>query len=643
MRIKVADVIFGTLLSKVDDRDICLASFNVLALLSDEAAGEIVESGCLETLANVTERYPNDAAICGLWCGIILNLFKSYKPFHDEMIDPQASESFETLKAVYKTHSRDPQVCDAMGQIIMEFSNDGYFVESRKPLAAELLTLLLTSLSADTSLSHSVCPPMAELLSFLGAGLDVNSYALLVAATQARAGFLDDLLPALTVLMRASEMKDPSLIAHASELGIGQVVVTLLHNYAEDSAVVDVCLALASNVLTNNNTLYPEFVQLGFVELAVASIRKHGASAPSICTRGLDALLVLSMNPSAIQAFISSNGTPLLFEIMQSPIASELIMQNVWGICSWIASNNSSIVLAAAGGGNVILGLFETYIRDKICTERGSVTLMYLAQSCPEMSSVITTPQAISLFANVLGTYMDNQAVCVQMAFLFSKIVDILDGSGIENCLYQLLSIAYRHSENKTIVECVCATLKRIALSDIKYSRSPSALSSSNWASSLGEVLEKNGNTPDICRCVIDALATLTRIQDPANFRSLLTHVRTFVVVFGNNSSDLAIAQCASELLKNIIPSENALQILAGTTETIPAIKAVLDASGQDKVVFLNCSYVLKVLVESVVQLYQSFVQFGCATTYYNLYAMFKTSDPATAAEGSWIEKYISH
>lgn len=644
MQIKIVDSIFATLVSNINVKDICLASFNIIALLSDEAATDIIELECIETLASVTEIHENDPNICGLWCGIVLNLFKNSPSFHDLMLDPsKGTEGFETLKYIYKTHNKDHQVCDAIGQIILEFFNDGYFIESRKALAGELLGIMLQSLSADATLSHSLCPAMAELLTFLGTGLDVNGYALLVAVVNAQAGFLDDLLPALTVLMRVSEMKEPNIISHASELGISRVVVTMLHNYAEDSAVVEVCLALASNVLTSNISLCDEFVQLRFVELAISSIRKHGASVPSICTYGLDALLVMSMNASAIQSFISSNGTPLLFEIMRSPIASELIMRNVWGICSWVAKRNGSIVLAGAGGGEVILGLFETYVRDQVSAERGSVTLMYLVQSCPEMSSIITTPQAISLFANALGMYMDNQSICAQISFLFSKIVDILDGSGIENCVYQLLSVVFKHGENKTIVECVCATLKRVILSDIAHSRPTSTLSGSNWGSNLGGVLEKNFNSLDICRSVIDALETLTRIQDPANFRSLLAYIRTFVIIFGNYRSDLTIVQCASGVLKNIIMSENALQMLAGTTETIPAIKAVLEASGQDKIVFLNCSYVLSVLVENVPQLYQMFVQDGCATIYYNLYAMFKTTDPATASEGSWIEKHISH
>lgn len=641
MSIKVIESIVAALVKKARDKEIFLSSFGILSLLSDEAANELVNRGYIQTLASLINFQLNDVGICALWCSILLNVFKHSPSFHDSVINPSnGEENFTSIKTILERHSQDPQICDIVGSIIVEFSKDGYFCPARSGLNSSLVSTLLASLHADMTLSHSVCPAIEVLIHRSGVALDKNSCSLLVSVIQTRIGFLGDLLPALTILLRISDLKNPAFIGSASELGLTQLVVSLMQKYAEDSAVVETCLALSLNLVTNNASLVGEFIQSGFVELTVNAIRKHGQTVPAICICGLDSLLVLSMSPAAIQSFVAANGTPLLFEVVRSPMASDHIMQDVWGICSWIASSDGSVVFKASGGGDVILGLFEKYMRDQTATERGSVTLMYLVQSCPEMAKSITTPQAIALFATVLNTYIENQTICAQLSFLFSKIADVLNGSGLDNCIYPLISVIYKHGGNQSIVEHVCATLKRVALSNNR-SMNNSSLSGSSWGSGLGGLLEKNFSSLDICRPIINTLETLTRTQDATNCRALLVYVRALVVIFGNNAADISIAQCASGVLKNIIPVENALNVLAGTSETIPAISAVLGANGKDKIVFSNCSFILRVLTDNVPQVCQAFVQSSCAPVFYNLYVMYQTSDPATASEGSWIEKYV--
>lgn len=622
------------------NREICLAAYTVLSLLSDGVPDKIV--GYFEFLEETVEEYPKDPEICTLWCGILLNFFRYIEKYQKVAFEDEAGGSFDPIKAIIINNGQDPQVCDIVSKAVIEHEKAGFFDPRRSALIDFLIKTFLNSLSADRSLSCSVCSAIAVLLPHYDISLGKESYALLVNTVQERAGFFEDLHPALIILNSVAERNDPELINNAGEFGLAPILVNLLGNYSENSVILDVCLALSHNLVKSNQQVKNELIQYGFIQSAINAIRNHGAAVPSICVNGLNSLLVLSMVPAAIQIIVASNGTTLLFEIARSPIATEFIMQSIWGICSWIAANDSSIVLNSAGGGDAIIGLFEKYKSNPLAVEFGLMTIMYIVQSCREMDSCITSPQVISLFASVLDSYKENQSVCSPLSFIILKIAELLGGSGIEACISNLLLIIYNYNTNKSIVENVCSTLQKVALSIINGGLNNS-LVGTIWASCLCGALEKNYILKDSYVPIIIALETLSRLPDPANLQEVATHMRLFVVALGNSGPDTVTAQCASSVIKNVISVNNAVQMLASTNETYPAIVAALKATGNDKIVFINCSYILKVLIGTYNQLFQAFTQSGCAETFYGLYVAFKSSDPAVASEGSWIETYIRH
>lgn len=653
MSFKVIGPIFAALKAYPRDLSLCEVSFNTIYLLSDTAATQILQSGVIPTMAAITQGFINEASICTLWSGIFINLFTGDASFRAANLSATAANSntggndsgFGLIRAIFAAHkAKDFQLCGILAGIVQSFAREGYFKDHLASVGAELVVGFLGVLNADPTLSHSICPAVMELLPCLGTGsLGQANYAILAKTAQLRAGFLDDLLPVLTVLRRAAERKDNVLTMGASALGLPRTIVGVMQNYAENSAVVEACLCLAARILEENTSLGNDFVQCGYVQCAAAAIRKHGATVPAICAGALDSLLIISMNSAGIQAITSVGVVPLLFELLKAPGVAASTVHAAWGIASWVASRDPTsarLVFTSSDNANIIFTLFDTYSRDPVATERCVGLLVYLAQ-CPEMRTAVAAPRVLSTLTSVLGSYINNSGVCGHVCNLLSIAADVLsDVSGLKSSISSLLSLVFKFHTDTSIVTYACSTLTKIALRDA--AQHCSSFGDYSWASSLCGAIEKNSAAPDLCKPIFEALTVITRVPDVTNFRVLALYTQLFVFVLGKNASDLVIGQYVSSVLRNILNADNVVPTLMGLNDTIPAINAVLMANGTDRTIFVNCSAILQAIVSNKA-VFLTFTQSGCANCFYSIYTSFSACAPDIAAEASWINQYIFH